>query len=161
MASTGPMRCCHCCSSSSNTSGTGCPRRTAVQRAPAPLGAAVSPLLWGVRQQQPSRPQYDDGHYMLDKTKPLYLAPVALQTDDTTTVAATALSTAGGWPTTVVAANAVAAAQWRPSFFQCCYSYASGVLWQRPPMGNRSSSRQNEDDVARIGARSSSSDDVW
>lgn len=145
-----PIRCCHCCSS---TSGAECPRRTTVQRPTALLGAPVSPLLWGVRHQQP-RP-IDDRHYMLDKTKPLYLAPDA-HTDDSHTLAT---SSPGGWPTTAIAT----AAQWRPSFFQCCYSYASGALCQRPPSlsnHNRSSLRPNEDGVARIGARSSSSDDV-
>lgn len=162
-ASSDPMRCCHCCSSSS-TSGTKCPRRTA-KRPTVLLGAPVSPLLWGVRQHQP-RP-IDDGHYMLDKTKPLNLAPVA-PTNNSHTVHAP--STAGGWPSTHVPANSVVvaatAAQWRPSFFQCCYSYASGVLWQRQrqPFINRSrlqnEQKEEEEIVARIGVRSSSSDDV-
>lgn len=155
------MRCCHCCSSSS-TSGAGCPRRTpAVPRPSVLLGAAVSPLLWGVRLQQPlaavaahqQRRPNDDGHYMLDITTPLSLAPAA---DDSSPPPPP--STAGGWPTT-----AAAAAQWRPSFFQCCYSYASGVLGHRPPPTIASTSnrcRQTKDVVARIGARTSSSDDV-
>lgn len=150
------MRCCHCCSSAS-PSGSGCPRR-AVQMKPALLGAAVSPLLWGVRRQQPSldeRRPIDDGHYMLDNLKPLNLGSVAL-TDDSRSEAVP-LSTAGGWPAAAMAVDAVAA-RWRPSLFQCCYSYTSGALWPRPSTASRL--RQVVDSVARIGTRNTSSDDV-